>query len=97
MSCFRISRRSSLLTAAALMTVAGPAPALARDSGDGMDQAHKVADVVVTASGFEQRITQAPASISVLPRQEIEEIRATSIAEILNNIEGVDTGSGVGK
>lgn len=59
--------------------------------------ATQVDDVVVTAAGYEQRIAQAPASISVLPRQEIEELRATSIAEILNNIEGVDTGSGVGK
>ena len=54
-------------------------------------------EVVVTASGFEQRITQAPASISVIPRAEIEEIRAVSLAEILNNVEGVDTGAAVGK
>ncbi|RYE75499.1 MAG: TonB-dependent receptor, partial [Myxococcales bacterium] len=60
-------------------------------------EATQVEDVVVTAAGYEQRITQAPASISVLPRQEIEEMRATSIAEILNNVEGVDTGAGVGK
>lgn len=54
-------------------------------------------EVVVTASGFEQRITQAPASISVIPRAEIEETRATSIAEILTSIEGVDVGAPVGK
>lgn len=54
-------------------------------------------EVVVTASGFEQRISQAPASISVIPRAEIEEIRAVSLAEILNNVEGVDTGAAVGK
>jgi outer membrane receptor for ferrienterochelin and colicins len=79
------------------MTVGAAAPALADEAADVLEQSHQVADVVVTASGFEQKITQAPASISVLPREEIEEIRATSIAEILNNIEGVDTGSGVGK
>ncbi|OYX17413.1 MAG: TonB-dependent receptor, partial [Brevundimonas diminuta] len=92
-----MSRRSSLLAATALMTVGAGAPALADETTDMMEQTHKVADVVVTASGFEQKITQAPASISVLPREEIQEIRAASIAEILNNIEGVDTGSGVGK
>lgn len=54
-------------------------------------------EVVVTASGFEQRISQAPASISVIPRAEIEETRAVSLAEILNNVEGVDTGAAVGK
>ena len=53
--------------------------------------------MVVTASGFEQRITQAPASISVIPRAEIEETRATSIAEILTSVEGVDVGAPVGK
>ena len=54
-------------------------------------------EVVVTASGFEQRITQAPASISVIPRAEIEETRATSIDEILTSVEGVDVGAPVGK
>ncbi|HRE44045.1 MAG TPA: TonB-dependent receptor [Terricaulis sp.] len=54
-------------------------------------------DIVVTASGFEQRIIQAPASISVLPRAEIEENRATSLAEVLSAVEGVDVGDAVGK
>ncbi len=60
-------------------------------------EAAELGEIVVTASGFEQRINQAPASISVIPRAEIEEIRAVSIAEILNNVEGVDTGAAVGK
>ena len=80
MSPSRTSRRSSLLAATALMTVGAGAPALADETADMMEQTHKVADVVVTASGFEQKITQAPASISVLPREEIQEIRAASIA-----------------
>ncbi|MFJ6025745.1 TonB-dependent receptor domain-containing protein [Brevundimonas sp. NPDC092305] len=78
----------ALTGASALSLMAGVANA---------QEATQVEDVVVTAAGYEQRITQAPASISVLPRQEIEELRATSIAEILNNVEGVDTGAGVGK
>ncbi len=60
-------------------------------------QPANLGEIVVTASGFEQRITQAPASISVIPRAEIEEVRAVSLAEILNNVEGVDTGAAVGK
>lgn len=97
MSSFCSSRRSSLLAATALMTVGAAAPALADEAADVLEQSHQVADVVVTASGFEQRIEQAPASISVIPRAEIEEIRAVSIAEILANVEGVDTGAAVGK
>ncbi len=54
-------------------------------------------EIVVTAAGYEQRIMQAPASISVLGREEIEENRATSIAEALAGVEGVDVGAAVGK
>lgn len=57
----------------------------------------RVEDIVVTASGFEQRIEQAPASISLISRSQIEEIRAVSLAEILTDVEGVDVGAGVGK
>ena len=86
---------ASALASASVVLIAGPA--LASDPAVDQDPGTQLDEIVVTASGFEQRITQAPASISVIPRAEIEEIRATSIAEILNNVEGVDTGAGVGK
>jgi len=54
-------------------------------------------DIVVTAAGYEQRVEQAPASISVMAREEIETIRAVSIPEILADMEGVDVGDSVGK
>jgi outer membrane receptor for ferrienterochelin and colicins len=88
--------RSVWLCSSALLLVAGPA--LAQDRmivAEG--EPTQLEEVVVTASGFEQRITQAPASISVIPRAEIEETRATSIAEILTSVEGVDVGAPVGK
>ena len=53
--------------------------------------------VVITAAGYEQKIEQAPASISVLTRAEIEETRATSLTDILGTLEGVDVGDSVGK
>ncbi len=53
--------------------------------------------VVITAAGYEQKIEQAPASISVLSRAEIEENRATSLTDILGALEGVDVGDSVGK
>ncbi|WP_421730153.1 TonB-dependent receptor domain-containing protein [Brevundimonas sp.] len=90
------ARRGALMAGAATpalilsLTFAGAASAQTAEVAS-------VADVVVTAAGFEQRIAQAPASISVIARDEIEEIRATSIAEILNTVEGVDTGAAVGK
>ncbi|MFT3808776.1 MAG: TonB-dependent receptor [Micropepsaceae bacterium] len=54
-------------------------------------------EVVVTASGFQQRITQAPASISLIPRARIEENRGNALPEILRDVEGVDVGSAVDK
>lgn len=92
-----MSRRSQLLAASALGFSLLGTTAQAEDVALDYQETTRVTDVVVTASGFEQRVTQAPASISVLPRAAIEELRATSIAEVLNNVEGVDTGSGVGK
>lgn len=56
-----------------------------------------VDDIVVTAAGFEQRIEQAPASISVLSRAQLEETRYQSLAEALANVEGVDVGASAGK
>ncbi|NQE61713.1 TonB-dependent receptor domain-containing protein [Caulobacter sp. RHG1] len=56
-----------------------------------------VDSLVVTAAGFEQKIVDAPASITVIPRQELEEMRAASLAEVLSTVEGVDVGGAVGK
>lgn len=84
------------LCSSALLVVAGPVLAQDRMIVTATEPT-QLEEVVVTASGFEQRITQAPASISVIPRAEIEETRATSIAEILTSVEGVDVGAPVGK
>jgi outer membrane receptor for ferrienterochelin and colicins len=91
-------RRSVLLAGSCLTASLAFAGAAAAQSAVAAPQdTSQLEDVVVTASGFEQRIEQAPASISVILRAEIEEIRAVSIAEILANVEGVDTGAAVGK
>lgn len=90
--------RSLLLGGSALVLLASAPPSAASEPVTAeAAPVDKVADVVVTASGFEQRIEQAPASISVISREEIQALRAVSIAEILNEIEGVDTGAAVGK
>jgi outer membrane receptor for ferrienterochelin and colicins len=53
--------------------------------------------IVVSASGFEQALVDAPASISVISRQELQRQRVTSVAEALRDVEGVDVGGQVGK
>lgn len=88
------SRTTWLLATVAAIGLSGVAQAAEVVVADNPDQ---VADVVVTAAGFEQRVEQAPASISVLTRQELEKERHQSLAEALANIEGVDVGAAAGK
>ncbi|CAL63412.1 Putative exogenous ferric siderophore receptor [Herminiimonas arsenicoxydans] len=58
---------------------------------------HQLKEIVVSASGFEQEIKNAPASITVITREELQSNRVNSIAEALSNVEGVDVTSSVGK
>src|SRR5690606_34736317 len=57
----------------------------------------ELAPVVVTASGFEQDIRSAPASISVVTRQELEEKSFSDLADALRDIEGIDVRGATGK
>src|SRR5699024_12769075 len=52
---------------------------------------------VVSAAGFEQKIVDAPASISVITREELQQKSATNIAEAIQDLEGVDVGGNTGK
>lgn len=54
-------------------------------------------EVVVTASGSEQDIKDAPASITVINRAELQQKRFNSLAEALQDVEGVDVGAAAGK
>lgn len=66
-------------------------PAAAQDTAKSSDV------IVVTAAGFEQKIENAPASVSVITREELQEKRYGSLAEALVDLEGVDVGNSVGK
>ncbi|SUX88675.1 Colicin I receptor precursor [Chromobacterium violaceum] len=51
--------------------------------------------VVVTATGYEQKIKEAPASISVITREELEKKPFTNLADAIQDLEGVNiNGSG---
>src|SRR5690554_657451 len=54
-------------------------------------------EIVVSASGFEQKITEAPASISVLTREDLQQKQFANIAEALEDVEGIDVRQGTGK
>lgn len=54
-------------------------------------------DMVVTASGFEQQITNAPASISVVSREQLERGHYQNVTDALRDVPGVTvTGGGAG-
>lgn len=49
--------------------------------------------IVVTAAGFEQKITEAPASISVITNEEIRSRSFTSLLDAVKYQEGIDIGT----
>lgn len=61
------------------------------------DQAEHLQTMVVTASGYEQKLIDAPASVTVVTREELQQKPFTSLADALRDIEGIDIGSGQDK
>ncbi|MCL6359766.1 TonB-dependent receptor [Pectobacterium polaris] len=53
--------------------------------------------MVVTASGYEQKITEAAASISVVSQDELTKRKYNDLGEALSDVEGVDVRSSTGK
>lgn len=60
-------------------------------------QSVRLADTVVTAAGFEQKVTDAPASISVISQEDLQRNRYSNLAQALDGVEGVDIRQGTGK
>lgn len=61
------------------------------------EEGRRLSDVVVTASGFEQDIKNAPASISVVTRKDLETKQFRDLAEALSDVEGIDVRGATGK
>ncbi len=70
-------------TVAALVGAGFTVPAISQET-------QQLAPLVVTAAGFEQEIEQAPASITIITREELEQRQVTNLAEALRGIEGVN-------
>jgi len=81
---WRAARYSALLVAA----VVSPAGAQQAAAEDTMGVA-QLDTVVVTASGFEQEIKNAPASISVVTREQLESRPFHNLADAVADVEGV--------
>ncbi|MGI9362492.1 MAG: TonB-dependent receptor domain-containing protein [Parasphingorhabdus sp.] len=64
-------------------------PVIAQDDISQESQNYDDNTIVVTAAGYEQRIAEAPASISILTREELETRPFTSLRDAVRNVEGV--------
>ena len=80
--------RNALTSAVALGLAAGAANA---------QENTQLNNMVVTAAGYEQSLNSAPASISVVTREELEQKQFSNIAEAIADVPGVDVRSGTGK
>ncbi|MBN9318630.1 MAG: TonB-dependent receptor [Caulobacterales bacterium] len=94
-SCLRHLLAGASLASLAL--AAGAAQAQAVAASNAASVATELTEVVVTAAGREQKVVDAPASISVIGREQLEERRFGSLAEALSDVEGVDVGQAQGK
>src|SRR5690606_7402488 len=52
---------------------------------------------VVSATGFEQKLTDAPASVSVISREQLQSKPYAGLADALRDVEGVDVGADLDK
>lgn len=84
------SLRRNRLAACLLLSLS--APVLAQDLPDGSSRPNTLDTVVVTAAGFEQKIVDAPASISVVTREDLSHRPYTSLIDALRDVEGIDVG-----
>lgn len=89
-----VGRKPRFSAAPLCLLLAMPAGAFAQSGSNAPTQMNPL---VVTASGFAQDVKEAPASITVITRQDLEEKRATNIAEALRDVEGIDVGAPTGK
>lgn len=64
-------------------------PTLYAQSAPSTESVTQLKNVVVTASGFEQLIEDAPASISVIPREELEKKAYKDVTDALRDVPGV--------
>lgn len=85
----RNSRTAWLLsTALVALSAAGVASAQTANNSDPV----QVDDVVVTAAGFAQKLTDAPASISVITAEELHQRPYMTLLDAVRDLEGVDIG-----
>ncbi|MFV0480870.1 MAG: TonB-dependent receptor domain-containing protein, partial [Campylobacteraceae bacterium] len=87
-SSFFSKRRTSIaLVAASLLTQA----AFAQNTDTTSNITKSLDEIKVTsASGFERKITDAPATVSVVTQEDLQENKYSNLGEMLEDMEGID-------
>ncbi|MEC9274965.1 MAG: TonB-dependent receptor plug domain-containing protein, partial [Pseudomonadota bacterium] len=62
-------------------------------SANAIPDSDNIEHVVVTATGYEQKLTQAPASISVITAEDLKARSFTSLLDAVQFQEGIDIGT----
>ena len=88
--------RPAILATALCAILAAP-PVLAEASVAAATEAVDLDAVVVTAVGYEQKLVDAPASISVISQADLRQRRYSNLAQALADVEGIDINQGTGK
>lgn len=96
MTSINIFPRSALSKSIAAACFVLPAIVLANEQPDDInDDNGKMEIIVVTASGFDQAITEAPASITLITREQLENRSYKDLTDALKDVPGVTvTGGG---
>ena len=92
----RMTKQRALAAAVALTLSSGGHVVYAKDMQT-QKAGYETAPVVVTASGFEEDVRFAPASITVIKADEIAKRGYTDLRQILDTVEGVDTFGATGR
>ena len=92
----RMTKQNALAAAVAL-TLSSAGHAVYAGDVQTQKEGYETAPVVVTASGFEEDVRYAPASISVIHAEEIAKRGYTDLRQVLDTVEGVDTFGATGR
>jgi outer membrane receptor for ferrienterochelin and colicins len=81
-------RISNLALTAALVIALLTGRCLAADEPTDIKSASGSAEMITLATGYRQPIIEAPATVSIISRQDIEQLAPRSLADIVNHIAG---------
>lgn len=93
----KINPLASAIRLVAALAVVSPVALAPAAFAQGEASKPELQKVVVSAAGFEQKITDAPASVSVVTSEELQSKPYSGLAEALRDVEGIDVGAGTDK